>query len=75
MRYFDKSPMIITALLPYIGYEKATELIEEFYSGDEKNMRSFLEKKLGREFIEKTFSPYRITSLGYSNYGKDTDRK
>lgn len=64
--YFDKSPMIITALLPVIGYEKAAELTGEFFSGDEKSMRRFLEKKLGEEPVEKTFSPHRITALGYT---------
>ena len=73
--YFDKSPVIITALLPVIGYEKATELIGEFFSNDEKNMRRFLEKKLGKELVEKTFSPYRITALGYSSYERDTKGK
>ncbi len=64
--YFDKSPMLITALLPVIGYEKATELIGEFLSAGQKDMRRFLENKLGKELVKKTFSPDRITALGYS---------
>ncbi len=64
--YFDKSPMIITALLPVIGYEKATELISEFLPTNQKDMRRFLENKLGKELVKKTFSPDRITALGYS---------
>lgn len=63
--YFDKSPMIITALLPVIGYEKATMLIGEFISSGETNMRVFLENKLGKELVEETLSPQRITALGY----------
>jgi aspartate ammonia-lyase len=63
--YFDKSPMIITALLPVIGYEKATELIGEFFSSDRKNMRTFLEEKLGKALVDELFSPDRITALGY----------
>ncbi len=69
--YFDKSPMIITALLPVIGYEKATELIDEFVSAGQKDMRRFLEDELGIELIEKMFSPYRITALGNSNYERN----
>jgi aspartate ammonia-lyase len=65
--YFNTSPMIITALLPVIGYEKATEFITEFTSGSVKNMRLFLEEKLGKELIDKIFSPYQLTALGYKD--------
>lgn len=65
--YFNDSPMIITALLPEIGYEKATQFIADFFSGSENNMRRFLEEKLGKELIDKTFSPYQLTALGYKD--------
>ena len=65
--YFNASPMIITALLPVIGYEKATQFITEFSSGSENNMRRFLEEKLGKELIDKIFSPYQLTALGYKD--------
>lgn len=65
--YFNASPMIITALLPAIGYEKATQLITEFSSGSEINMRRFLKEKLGKELIDKMFSPYQLTALGYKD--------
>jgi aspartate ammonia-lyase len=65
--YFDASPMIITALLPMTGYEKATQLMTEFSSRGEKNMRLFLEEKLGKELIDKVLSPYQLTALGYKD--------
>ncbi len=65
--YFDASPMIITALLPVTGYEKATQLITEFSSRGDKNMRRFLEEKLGKELIDKVLSPYQLTALGYKD--------
>jgi aspartate ammonia-lyase len=65
--YFDASPMIITALLPLIGYEKAALLISDFSSRGEKNMRRFLEEKLGKELIDKVLSPYQLTALGYKD--------
>jgi aspartate ammonia-lyase len=65
--YFDASPMIITALLPVIGYEKATQFITEFSSRGENNMRRFLEEKLGKELIDKVLSPYQLTALGYKD--------
>jgi aspartate ammonia-lyase len=68
-QYFDHSPMIITAILPVIGYEKATQLITEFSVGPENNMRLFLEKKLGKEIVDKHLSPYQLTALGYKDNG------
>jgi aspartate ammonia-lyase len=59
--------MIITALLPVIGYEKATQFIAEFSSGSQNNMRQFLEEKLGKELIDQIFSPYQLTALGYKD--------
>ena len=73
--YFDKSPMIMTALLPIIGYEKAMELIEEFNKESGKTVRSFIEEKLGSDLTEKVFSPYHLTALGFKNYEHDSKRK
>jgi aspartate ammonia-lyase len=66
-QYFNASPMIITALLPVIGYDRATELIKEFSSGSEKNMRLFLEQKLGKETLDKHLAPFALTALGYKD--------
>jgi aspartate ammonia-lyase len=72
---FDKSPMIVTALLPLIGYEKATELVLEYASGAAAaaeagqggpgNIRSFLETKLGKELVDRALAPHKLTALGY----------
>ncbi len=63
--YLDRSPMILTALLPLLGYEKATELIATFHRENQVNVRAFLEAKLGRELVDKFLSPYTLTALGY----------
>lgn len=65
---FDRSPMIITALLPAIGYEKATKWMQEFSSGSEKNMRKFLETKVGRDTVDQYLSPFALTALGYKRH-------
>ncbi|MCK7477509.1 MAG: hypothetical protein M0C28_08495 [Candidatus Moduliflexus flocculans] len=62
--YFNASPMIITALLPVIGYEKATQFITEFSSGSENNMRQFLEEKLGKELIDQDILSLSVNSSG-----------
>jgi aspartate ammonia-lyase len=88
---FDASPMIVTALVPLIGYERATELIKEFHErlpegdgsvlppeGDAagaRNIRRFLEEKLGKKLIDEVLSAYRLTALGYRKDGYDTEGK
>lgn len=73
--YFEHSPMIITALLPVTGYERATELMAEFTRTGTKNMRKFLEEKLGEPIVEKVFSSASLTALGYRDYGKNTEKQ
>jgi aspartate ammonia-lyase len=63
--YFEKSPMIITALVPHIGYEKASALIEEFFASGRENLKEFLCEKLDKKLVDNIFSPYNLTSLGY----------
>ena len=69
--YFDHSPMIITAFLPHIGYDRAYALLQDFFSSGEKNLREFLFTKLGREQVEKILSPYQLLSLGYRDHAND----
>ena len=74
-RYVDATPMIVTALLPAIGYERATALIRDFQRSGEGSMRSFLEKELGQELVDRVLSPYALTALGYVKHGHDTKGK
>ncbi|MFO7570907.1 MAG: aspartate ammonia-lyase [Smithellaceae bacterium] len=67
--YFDHSPMIITALLPVIGYDRATELMNAFHAGPDKNMKTFLEENLGKETVAKHLAPFALTALGYKDRG------
>lgn len=86
--FLDHSPMIVTALLPVIGYGKATALIKEFqeleastgtcapfsrrHADGAPNIRSFLEEKLGKGVIDHALSLYNLTALGYRKHGHDT---
>ena len=56
--YLDRSPSIITAFLPLIGYEKATKLAMEFSRSGEQDVKAFIEKKLGKEPVRDTLSTY-----------------
>jgi aspartate ammonia-lyase len=62
---FDRSPMILTAFLPVIGYDRAAALVQELVSSGRKNVREFLSERLGPETVERILSPERLTSLGY----------
>jgi len=62
---FDRSPMIVTAFLPHIGYDRASELLQAFRASGRKNVREFLQEKLGMEMVERALSPERLISLGY----------
>ncbi|PKN35281.1 MAG: aspartate ammonia-lyase [Deltaproteobacteria bacterium HGW-Deltaproteobacteria-19] len=70
-RAFDRSPMLVTALVPHLGYERATELIREYRElerqglSESRTMRAFLEEKLGKEMIDRVLSPWSLTALGY----------
>jgi len=69
---FDQSPMLITAFLPYIGYDRAAALLKEFFSSGRKNVREFLSEKLGASLVGKILSPERLISLGYRENDEDT---
>ncbi|MFH1062243.1 MAG: aspartate ammonia-lyase [Candidatus Omnitrophota bacterium] len=64
----NKSPGLITAFLPYLGYEKATELVQEFSQIPENkkiSLNDFLSQKLGKDLVNKVLDPANIVSLGY----------
>ncbi|MFB3895322.1 MAG: aspartate ammonia-lyase [bacterium] len=68
LRYVDTSPMIITAFLPHIGYEKATALLQEFNKTGSNNLRDYLTEKLGKELVDRVLSPENLVSLGYRDH-------
>jgi aspartate ammonia-lyase len=63
--YFEKSPMIITAFLPHIGYDRSCTLLKEFTDSGQDNVKTFLVSKLGSDLVEEVLSPYKLMALGY----------
>ncbi|MBD3246976.1 MAG: aspartate ammonia-lyase [Candidatus Omnitrophica bacterium] len=61
----ERSVTIITAFLPLIGYDRATELVREFRNQAGGSFRTFLAEKLGEEAVAGVLSADRITALGY----------
>ncbi|MCK4563467.1 MAG: aspartate ammonia-lyase, partial [Verrucomicrobia bacterium] len=68
-RQFNSSLEIVTAFLPAIGYERATELVQTYKdrtdSTDQTDFKGFLMKELGNELVEKTLSPQNLMALGH----------
>ena len=71
-QYFEASESIVTAFLPQLGYERAGELLKEFRASGKKNLREFLEGKLGKEIVATVLSSQNLLSLGYQDHGKST---
>ena len=65
--YFERSPMIATALLPQLGYDRATELVREFLASGRQNILEFLRGKLGDDMVNAVFSPQSLVALGYKD--------
>ena len=64
----DSNPIIVTAFLPYIGYERAQELLAKY--GEERgdkgvSIREFLGGKLGVELVDRVLSPEALSALGF----------
>lgn len=62
---FDANPIIITALLPHLGYDKVSSLLKEFLASGEANIRQFLLERLDRVLVERVFSAQNLSSLGH----------
>jgi aspartate ammonia-lyase len=67
----DRAAAIVTAFIPKIGYDKAGELLKEFERSGQKNLRAFLEEKLGAAAVRETLSARNLMSLGYREHAKN----
>jgi aspartate ammonia-lyase len=68
-RIVDASPMIVTALVPYIGYERAADLISRFTPEEGSNFMQYLKGIIGEEIVDKALDPYALTALGFKGDG------
>ncbi|MBS3145522.1 hypothetical protein J4414_01850 [Candidatus Woesearchaeota archaeon] len=56
--------MVVTALTPYIGYEKAAQVAKKAYKEDRSVKEILLEKKLlSRNLVNKIFDFKSMTKL------------
>ena len=68
-QHADMSETIVTAFLPHIGYGKAEQLLKEFHGSGRKDLREFLENKLGKDLVTSVLSSQNLLSLGYQDHG------
>ncbi|MEN8253965.1 MAG: lyase family protein [Verrucomicrobiota bacterium] len=64
-RKFNASVEIVTAFLPTIGYDRATELVETFKKTDRTDFKNYLVEELGEDVVEKTLSSQNLMALGH----------
>jgi aspartate ammonia-lyase len=62
-----RSEAIITALLPALGYERCTELVEEFRRRNDQRLTlvEFLKGRIDPNLVESSFSPEALLMLGH----------
>jgi aspartate ammonia-lyase len=64
-KIFDNNPIIITAFVSHVGYDKAQELISGYNKSLHKNVREYLNQKLGKDLVDKVLSINNLIALGY----------
>lgn len=65
LRHFESCPLVITAFIPHIGYEKSLALLEEFRAEPAGILREFLKKKLDPALVDRVLNPQNLIALGY----------
>ncbi|MGO9412459.1 MAG: aspartate ammonia-lyase [Spirochaetia bacterium] len=73
--FFERSPMIVTALLPHMGYDKATDLVRQFLASGQENILEFLREKLGDHLVSEVFSAQSLVALGHKDTGSKDSSK
>lgn len=63
-RRLEHSPSVATAFLPHLGYDRTAELLAEFQTSGETNLRRFFAERLGEELVAHVLSPQTLTALG-----------
>ncbi|VGO23274.1 aspartate ammonia-lyase [Pontiella sulfatireligans] len=64
-RQFNSSVEIVTAFLPVIGYDRATELVEKFKQANRTDFKTYLIEELGEESVLKILSPQNLMAMGH----------
>jgi aspartate ammonia-lyase len=69
--YVESCETLITALVPFIGYERCQELITAFKASQQEELREFLKGKLDPALIDKIFTLEKFMALGFNEEERD----
>ena len=65
--------ILITAFLPFVGYEKAETILKQYNENNTNiSFKNFLINELGEELVNKILSSHNLISLGFKTDGKNT---
>lgn len=64
-RRFERSPALVTALVPEIGYDSATAIAKRLAESGRCDVMSFLEEEVGADVVKRRLSPDAIMALGF----------
>ncbi|AKJ65091.1 lyase family protein [Kiritimatiella glycovorans] len=68
--HLDRSPELITAFVPELGYDRCAGLVKDWKCTDHGDMRAFLKEKLGDDAVRERLSPQALTALGHQEARK-----
>ena len=75
VRLMEETVGTVTALVPVIGYDKATELADEAYKSGKGLLQLVREKKVLTEAqIKDVLDPAKLTNLNKSQYQRSARR-
>ncbi len=70
MKYLEKSPALVTAIAPYIGYDKAAEIAKEAMKNNKTIKEVLLEKGFSEEELNSILSCRELVKPGIAGEGK-----
>lgn len=71
----NQSTTLVTAFVPYIGYEKAQSIVKRFNETGETDFYSYLTNELGKSLVEQVLAPANLMSLGHREHQVEEIRK
>ncbi len=65
--YARRSLSLITAFVPFLGYQRCEELIAEYQCAGHKDLKEFLKARIDSELVEKVLDVNKIMALGFDD--------
>lgn len=66
LEYVERASTLITCFVPFIGYEKCQQLIQEFNELENVKLTDFLRQKINPALVDRIFTVENFMSLGFN---------